>query len=246
MIINRMIIDKVSGQMQVLGFKKSKNYYYRVLKDMLQLFEIENKTGPECVVNFGLVPVAMGIQHLGFQGFYLLNLSDGNSYSGWTYDFKSKNSYERCTDEIAKSMEKDLFPFFERASNSQNALRELVSLEQQQHSVHMNFLKRHHGDIPGGDLLKTRPADPCKLWFALDCYDFRSARICYEALIGASVAGFMSVKNILPQDKLEERKQEIEKYAKEVELLNQGKYEYFDQIIEQNRAVSLKFLDSLK
>lgn len=123
-----------------LGFVQTKKVFWRVAGDMYQTFYVETygicAGVKKCRIGFCVIPLCAGINaetDIRPRGLYYLKqfeptYVDRESTDGWNYtdDEKCQNS-SIC--EIIRMLETYLIPFFERTTQSEIALDEVIALE---------------------------------------------------------------------------------------------------------------------
>ena len=182
---------------QELGFKQSKNVFWRIVGDMYQTFYIETfKEGTamkNCRIGFCIIPLCARVSaeaDIRQQGLYYLkkfepsyHLEDWQSWDGWRYNHDEKLR-EFCCKEIIRMLKEYLIPFFERTSQSKTALSELIALEA---LFDDNRLCLGPGRAPAidatGGVARLNKYDPVKYYLAVKAGDFDFALDVMESVL---------------------------------------------------------------
>lgn len=189
---------------QELGFKQSKNVFWRVANDMYQTFYIETFKAyagmKNCRIGFCVIPLCAGVSaeaDIRQRGLYYLKkfepayqLEDWQPWDGWLYNSDEKVR-ELCYKEITRMLKEYLVPFFDRASQSATALSELIALEA---LFDDNRLSLGPGRAPAidatGGTARLNKYDPVKYYLAVKAGDFDFALDVMESILARQEESF--------------------------------------------------------
>ncbi len=232
------------------GFKKSRpNHYYRIINDVLQIFELEFIFHGTCArVNFGVepiyspIPIGLEKYFLEFGAKYELNRFD--SIIGFEFKRNSEGII-MCVQKIKSYMKKYLFPFFDRAIDSKLALKEVILFERNFKKICKNWNRENGIEIDSKDS-EINYNDSSKYYMALKnkMYNFAKIflefeiKLCTEACVCESNMGVLT----------EARKKRFEdiviKNKYEISKLEERDTLYFNNIIESNEARFFELLEN--
>lgn len=189
---------------QELGFKQSKNVFWRIVNDMYQTFYIETLKAyagmKKCRIGFCVVPLCAGVSaeaDIRQRGLYYLKkfepayqLEDWQPWDGWLYNDDEKVR-ELCCKEITRMFKEYLVPFFDRASQSATALSELIALEA---LFDDNRLSLGPGIVPAidvtGGAARLNKYDSIKYYLAVQAGDFEFALDIMECVLSRQEESF--------------------------------------------------------
>lgn len=189
---------------QEVGFKQSKNVFWRVVNDMYQTFYIETFKAyagmKNCRVGFCVIPLCAGVSaetDIRQQGLYYLkkfepayHFDDWQPWDGWLYNNDEKVR-EYCCKEITRMLKEYLIPFFEKTSQSATSLPELIALEA---LFDDNRLSLGPGRAPAidatGGAARLNKYDSIKYYLAVKAEDFAFALDIMECVLSRQEESF--------------------------------------------------------
>lgn len=120
--LTKVYKEKCKKEFFELGFKYYRRNFYRVINDMFQSFQLHKSvSGSGCTVEFVVVPLCLGncIQKT-YCGSDHIKMFE-RDYSWFKYDRGSKESMDKCIDEMIGYIKKYLIPYFQLSDNSEKA-----------------------------------------------------------------------------------------------------------------------------
>lgn len=244
--IRKMFNENVRLIFTEKGFKRKGDVYFRVINDVVQHFNLTIYSTNDCDVDYSVTPLAAGLEYLP-GGRLSLAKASIKTYEGWKYDPKSDESKKNCIEDIIRSIEIYMIPFFERVDDCKSALEETILAEKLQYKNYCLYMKNvFHIEPPLGLISAVNLCDGYKLWMALKCGDRRSAQTLYHAIIGQNIMSYVSVKNFSDSEQLAERYKIIEDLTRDAHSVAYDKNPrgVMEKIIE-NEKLSMKTLLSI-
>ena len=239
------------------GFQRKGKVFVRVVQDIVQTLSYEKLPSGRkrrIRVMFSVMPLCLRIEKWYLDGCYYRELREfeiaqGNDeYSCFLYDSKSEDSMNDCVEEIVRYLKEYLIPFFEKANNSHNALRELIQVDELFHTNRIT-----EGRLAGWKVNEELVKE-CNL---------RDNVICHLALKNENYALALRCRQVQEKDSqhaMENRlmyglltEEEKSQWEKELAILHEenqrlaaGDVTYFKQILSENEAYSKKVLEEMK
>lgn len=104
------------------GFINYRNYFYRVVNDVFQSFELHKSAyGDKCTIHFCVRPLCEGNSIAkNCCGPDHLKIFESN-FTWFEYDRYNEENIRKCLEEMIHYMQKYLLPYFERANDSETA-----------------------------------------------------------------------------------------------------------------------------
>lgn len=240
-----LFFRRLKAELLFPGFKRCGQTLVRVKNDVMQAFSLKCwRGGGMCDVEFGVVPLCLGIENIGVGVSY--NLCEFERYTSWIYGGHTLDGMNQAIDEILRYIREYLHPFFEQVNSTQNALGELLKIERRFEQNRQWYLAKQH--MTDCATLETKIArvllDPVKYYIALKQENYKFALACHKALLKQNIDSLhaVSVNPSFSAEDIEERKLAIEQIRKEVENLEKGDVECFREIIIRNEEISAEFL----
>lgn len=238
-----LFFRRVTTELPLYDFQKCGKTLVRVKNDVMQTFTLKcYRGGGMCEVEFGVIPLCVGITDVNM-GTY--SLGHFEKVDNWTYDH-TFDSMNQVINDILRYINEYLYPFFGRADSTQNALGELMEIERLFEKNRLQYLlQRHMTDHATPETKLARLLlDPVKYYIALKRGGYQFALMCHKELLKQNIASLHAVcaDSSFPEEKILERKLAIDRIRNEVEKLEKGDMEYFEQMIKRNEAISIDFL----
>lgn len=238
-----LFFRRATTELPLRGFKKCGKTLVRVKNDVMQNFTLKcYRGGGMCTVEFGIIPLCMGITDVSM-GTY--NLSDFERFDNWIYDHTSTGMNQVIND-ILRYINEYLCPFFDRADSTQNLMNALKKIERLFEKNRLQYLlQRHMTDHTTPETKAARTLlNPVKYYIALKQEDYKFALMCQKALLKQNIDSLHAVcaDQSFPEEQIMERKIAINRIKGEIKKLEEVDTKYFKQTIEQNETISINFL----
>lgn len=233
-----------------LNFSRRKTTFVRISEDVVQSFTLKFiQNAPTCSVEFGIFPLCLPQPVFLEAGGYALeefivNLHDVGS--GWEFNSSSDESMMSCVESISNTIDLYLLPFFEACSNCKSALPELIKLEE---LFDRNRQKRLQlsGDYDSAVPWQERSLfDSRKYFMALKSHNVSYA---YQYLNNqvnfykTRLKSFDNPNSSKQPGVVRERfSTKLAVYSEQLELLDSGSFDYFDDLLNTNEDQMREFL----
>lgn len=195
--ISQFFLQRCKTELTQIGFVRDKSTYARIVGDVLQSLTFKCfRSGRECTVEFGIVPLCLKPEWPGM-GTYDLSKYDVEHYGGWKFDNKSEASIDCCVARIMTMIEKELIPLFQRTRSCEAALYELIKLDEIFEANRQEVLRRKNYSDKAEPFEQNCFVMPEKCYMALKANDFSIAEKCLTIQIRTQEEILLREKNML-------------------------------------------------
>lgn len=240
-------IERCNEEFVPLGFKRKKNSFVRIKKDIVQIFTLKVYYGGySCTVEFESLPFCCGkASGLGITSMFQISCFDKlGKLDNWEFNPNDENSINKCVEDLISAIEKHIIPFFERAITPFAIFKESFLLEPTLTKENLE------------DLLKTNNyekyckinifTDPDRYYLALKTKNYDYASWYLEKHLSLAEKAYDETKNYVSDKNKKEREKYIDSLKDGIKMLELEKYDYFEEIIEKKEQEAIEFLRLLK
>lgn len=208
-----------------LGFKSYKNSFYKITNDVKQTFELRRfRSGWQCTVDFGILPLCYKINNKNDGVSYELGLLDG-SRQLWEYNPNDEESIKNSINSLVMYMNEWLIPFFENGKTCVEAYEMICNLE-----------KRVFGQVHMNDYVKYCMA------LKTGMYDIALLHLkAIEKQWGNAYKDRLE-NGYLTEEYAKKKKTEFEELRKEISCVSKKDINYIANFITKNEEYSFKVL----
>lgn len=235
------------------GFVRHNQTFARITNDVLQTFTLKKfSSGFECTIEFGIVPLCIGIKYPDLGILELHQMLP--EYSEFRYDKHSDESVENCLVKIFGAIDTYLMPMFHKAVDCKSAFDCLIEVKHLCEENRLMYLQRKGIENCAETFNKRILYDHDCYYMALknSNYDYVKKHI-ETVLSDKEEYIFLRLKEIGEKDALSSMDTSIKnvllvikRYEELLEKLNSGNYGYFNEMIYENERLSLTALEACK
>lgn len=240
-LFDKLYFERCKEEFGSLGFIRSGNFFERIVNDnVIQSFYLQKwGNGYKCEIHFGISPMCRG-ENPGCP-------SPNYSLSKFAYKIQDPWICKGEDQEVADGVEnvisdikKYIMPSFERATDPASAFNEIIYLDK----LVYQLISERNGDRAFSSEILEKSAvkmnDNAKYFFALKKEDYKFAAKCLEAFLSEQIYIYLNCKACCeknenyPKENLISCEKTIEELKKEISFIENGEYEYFKNIVEEN------------